>query len=155
VAERLRQEGITTIWQLAYADPIHLCIRSGLAFRFVVRSVSQALGWVYLGKGLEFAQVRSLPGAMNLWALARELDAESMATFDAKAEERRQATVNELAGLMGESPLVLERVCKSAAEDASVQFLAAIWQAIDACEKKELGDVEQAKGEALVPVRPR
>ena len=45
--ERYKDEGITTICGLAYADPIDLTIRTNFDFNYVVDCVSQALMWIY------------------------------------------------------------------------------------------------------------
>lgn len=43
IAERLIDEGVKTILQLAYTDPIYLTIRSGMDFAFILMCCGQAL----------------------------------------------------------------------------------------------------------------
>jgi len=49
IAERFKDEGISTISQLAYSDPVDLTIRTNFDFNFVVDCVSQSLLWIYFG----------------------------------------------------------------------------------------------------------
>ena len=50
IAERFADEGITTIVQLAYSDPVDLTMRcASFSFSFVVGCDSQALAWLYRG----------------------------------------------------------------------------------------------------------
>jgi hypothetical protein len=65
-AERFRDEGIFTISQLAYADPLDLTIRTNFDFNYVVDCVSQALLWIYLGDKSKELQSYSLRGAQEV-----------------------------------------------------------------------------------------
>lgn len=49
VAERLAEENIGTVLQMAYGDPVHLAMRSNLSFVVVTHLMGQALLHVYLG----------------------------------------------------------------------------------------------------------
>lgn len=69
-AERFKDEGISTIGALAYADPIDLTIRTNFDFNYVIDCVSQALVWIYFqddcAKLIEF----SIRGAQEvIWIL--------------------------------------------------------------------------------------
>lgn len=58
IAERLADEGITTIVQLAYFDPIDLTMRcASFSFSFIVDINSQALAHIYVGDKLAAASV--------------------------------------------------------------------------------------------------
>lgn len=46
IVERLRNEDITTVTQMAYCDPVRLVMRSNLSFNFVADCMSQALAWI-------------------------------------------------------------------------------------------------------------
>src|SRR5262249_36776758 len=48
IAERLINEDITTVTQVAYCDPVQLIMRSNLTFNFVTECMNQALAWMYL-----------------------------------------------------------------------------------------------------------
>jgi hypothetical protein len=49
-AEAFADEGISSVSQLAYCDPVDLAMRSGLAFGQVSDCASEALAFIYLGK---------------------------------------------------------------------------------------------------------
>jgi hypothetical protein len=48
IVERLSNEDITTVTQVAYCDPVRLAMRSNLSFNFVIDCMNQALAWMYL-----------------------------------------------------------------------------------------------------------
>jgi hypothetical protein len=47
IIERLSNEDITTVTQIAYCDPIRLIMRSNLTFNFVTDCMNQALAVIY------------------------------------------------------------------------------------------------------------
>jgi hypothetical protein len=65
-AERLACEGITTVLQLAYADPVKLAIRTNLSFSVVVDLISQALLWIYVTEDLPQLARMGLRGAYEI-----------------------------------------------------------------------------------------
>jgi hypothetical protein len=71
VAERLQQQGITTILQLCDADPVQLSMRTGLDFAFMVRLVNEAIGWSYFGNKLRSLASYGWSGAADIAAAAR------------------------------------------------------------------------------------
>jgi len=52
-AERLQDEGITNITQLAYYDPIDLAMKTNLDFLYIVDIEAQAILWIYITKKLD------------------------------------------------------------------------------------------------------
>lgn len=66
VAERIEDADITTITQLAWADPVELTMRTNLQFAFTLDLVSQALAWVYLEDKLKSLGVVGLRGAVEI-----------------------------------------------------------------------------------------
>jgi hypothetical protein len=62
-AEKLSSEGISTVLQLAYADPVKLAIRTNISFSVVVDYMSQALLWIYLTDDLPKVAKIGLRGA--------------------------------------------------------------------------------------------
>jgi hypothetical protein len=72
-AERYVDEGITTIAELAWADPIDLTIRTNRQLNFVVDSVSQALLWVYFEDRVKQLYPLSLRGAQEVCTLMSDL----------------------------------------------------------------------------------
>jgi hypothetical protein len=72
-ADRLRGADISTIAQLAYADPVQLAMRTGLGFDFVLDLVGQALAWIYLGDRLDDLRSAGLRGAVEIHNFLYEL----------------------------------------------------------------------------------
>ena len=72
-AERLASEGITTILQLAYIDPVKIAIRTNLSFSAVIDFASQALLWIYLTDDLPKVAKVGLRGAWEALALYENL----------------------------------------------------------------------------------
>lgn len=75
-AERYLDEGITTIAELAWADPIDLTIKTNRQFNFVVDSISQALLWVYFEDDVKKLYPLSLRGAQEICTFLDELDSD-------------------------------------------------------------------------------
>jgi hypothetical protein len=73
IVERLRQEDITTITELAYCDPVRLTMRSNLTFSFVTDAMSQALAWLYLEDKLTLLRPIGLRGAIEFRHFAEDL----------------------------------------------------------------------------------
>lgn len=121
VAERFRDEGIFTIAQLAYADPLDLTIRTNFDFNYVVDCVSQALLWIYLGEKGEQLQPYSLRGAQEVAYFYTCLTA-------TPPDSNAVASLQEMASVklnMGKEALqcTLEQVAK----DPYTVFLCKIW----------------------------
>lgn len=73
IAERIEDADITTITQLAWADPVGLTMRTNLQFAFVIDIISQALAWVYLEGKLQPMGVVGLHGAVEIRILCKDL----------------------------------------------------------------------------------
>ena len=74
VAERLANEDITTVTQLAYCDPIRLTMRSSLTFNFVTDCMSQALAWEYMEGRMNKLRPLGLRGAVEIRHLYNSID---------------------------------------------------------------------------------
>ena len=125
IAERLVDENIQTILQLAYADPIDLCIRTNLSFNTVVDYVSQALLWIYLEDDTAKVRKFSLRGAQEAKSLWEDLYGADATDEDRK---RAQTTVNAAATELGmSSPDVLLSTLNEVAADPYTVFLWEVW----------------------------
>lgn len=122
-AERYADEGVTTILQLAYADPVDLTIRTNFSFNYVVDCVSQALAWIYFEKQLEEMRKYSLRGAQEILNLITELDGGSRAE-----QTRARHVVNDLAGKFGVEAAAFEHCLREVASDPYTLFLYDVWQ---------------------------
>ncbi|HZX70459.1 MAG TPA: hypothetical protein VFE77_06530 [Rhodanobacter sp.] len=74
VAERLANEDITTITQLAYCDPIRLTMRSNLTFNFVTDCMNQALAWEYMEDRMNKLRPLGLRGAVEIRHLYHSIE---------------------------------------------------------------------------------
>ena len=74
VVERLFNEDISTVPQLAYCDPIHLTMRSNLQFIFVSDCMNQALAWMYFGEAMDTIRPLGMRGAVEILHLVERLD---------------------------------------------------------------------------------
>lgn len=122
-AERYLDEGITTVAELAWADPIDLTIKTNRQFNFVVDSISQALLWVYFEDGVKKLYPLSLRGAQEVCSFLDDLDSDEPKVKSA-AEKNLKAAA-ELMKMDKESFLYTLLTVK---DDPYAQFLFAIWQ---------------------------
>ncbi len=136
-AERFKDEGVTTITGLAYADPIDLTIRTNFDFNYVVDCVSQALMWIYFGKDCAKLFALSLRGAQEVSAVMDWLDPDlssgvsdddaqrlpSVAQRKACAEE----TVAAAAGILNISKDALRMTLYQISRDPYTEFLVNVW----------------------------
>jgi hypothetical protein len=124
IAERLADEGVSTIVQLAYADPIELTMRcSSFAFSFVIDCASQALAWIYLEDQLPKLRPYSLRGAQEITSMVSDL-----AGTDPRAAERARAVLEACASVLGLKPPELEHTLRQISEDPYTEFMSAVWQ---------------------------
>jgi hypothetical protein len=136
VAERLADEGYTTIVQLAYADPIELTMRcSSLSFSFVIDCASQALAWIYLEDKLAALRMMSLRGAQEIANFITELDHSDPATV-----RRTRAVLDAAAEKTGVPPVALERTFREIAEDPYTEFLGSVWLQEEPAEEEPAGN---------------
>jgi len=124
-AERYADEGITTIAELAWADPIDLTIKTNREFNFVVDSISQALLWVYFEDSVRKLYPLSLRGAQEVCSLLQDLDSD-----DPKAKEDKEAAEKILQA--GAKIMKLDRdsflyTLGGVAGDPYAQFLFDVW----------------------------
>jgi hypothetical protein len=144
VADRFREEGLTTITQLASADPVALAIRTGYDLRVVFDCISEALAWYYLQtEGMQVARTFSIPGALEVYGLIEELD--YVPNPDDPLNGRHVADKNlanlvldSLAPKMKQERPVLERVLRCIWDDSRVKFLADLMDALRAPFGQEL-----------------
>lgn len=122
-AERLVEENVSTIPQLAYTDPIDLTMRTGYSFTFVVDCVSQALAWLYLEDRLPNLRVYGMRGAQEIGNLIDELDeANEDDTID------RAAFIKAVAREQKLNASGFEQMLREIHGDPYTQFLQKIWQ---------------------------
>lgn len=127
-AERFKDEGITTISALAYADPIDLTIRTNFDFSYVVDCVSQALSWIYFGEDSGKLFAFSMRGAQEIAAVIRWADQTTVTTEQGRAQhERAQQTILAAAKQLNISPDAFRTSLDQISEDPYVKFLVNVW----------------------------
>ncbi len=126
LAERFRDEGISTVLQLAYCDPIDLTIRTSFSFNYVIDCVSQALAWIYLEKDMEKTRKWSLRGAQEINSLISELD-------DGEEADKVIArdTLKAVAMQLAVDGPVFERLLREIAFDPYTEFIVDLWHIED------------------------
>jgi hypothetical protein len=129
VVDRLANEDIATVNQLAYCDPVRLVMRSNLTFNFVTDCMNQALAWIYLGEHLNTLRPMGLRGAVEIKNLIDEYD--DSGSTDPKAVEVHQLAtraVPKMAAAIKQDPDTFLIVLREIAGDPFTRFLAAMWE---------------------------
>ncbi len=124
VEERFEHEGVSTILQLAYADPIVLTMRTNFAFSYVVDCCSQALAWLYFEDKLPGMRGCGLRGAQEIRTLIGEIDDSENRPDDAK---RAATCLNKAAEALKMHRKTFEWILREIAEDPYTEFLYEIW----------------------------
>jgi len=121
-AERYQDEGITTIAELAWADPVNLAIKTNREFSFVVDSISQALLWLYFESSVKKLYPLSLRGAQEVCTFLDDLDSPTP-----EVRAAAQLTLKTVASLTGIDEQVFRYTLLTVKEDPYSQFLFNIW----------------------------
>lgn len=122
IADRLQEADISTIPQLAYADPVQISMRTNLGFNFVLDLVGQALAWIYLGEKLNALRPLALRGAVEFLNLMRDLNS--------KEEEVRALSERALIAVAAKADIeqnAFRKVCQEIAGDPYTLFVDAVW----------------------------
>lgn len=122
IAECLAAEGITTVLQLAYFDPVKLAIRTNLGFSYIVDCVSQALLYIYTGDRFQDFVKASLRGSYEVCDLNRALTSDTSNQSD-EAKMRFEAIAKQLQY----SPDVLRNLFTQVGGDPYTEFLYEVW----------------------------
>lgn len=122
VAERLANEDITTITQLAYCDPIRLTMRSSLTFNFVTDCMNQALAWEYMEAGMNKIRRFGLRGAVEIHHLYHNLE---------KGTDEQKAVANSIldsaARVLEQDTITLKMAFFEISGDPFTAYLESIW----------------------------
>jgi hypothetical protein len=121
-AERYLDEGITTIAELAWADPIDLTIKTNRQFNFVVDSISQALLWVYFEDSVRKLYPLALRGAQEVCSFLDDLTSE-----DDDIRNAAEQTLKTAAGLLATNQESFLYTLYTVRDDPYTQFLYKIW----------------------------
>jgi hypothetical protein len=121
-AERFLDEGITTIAELAWSNPIDLTIRTNRDLNFVIDSISQALLWVYF-REVEKLYPFSLRGAEEACTLLEEYKSPNV-----KVQQAAAHTLKVAAAAMSLDEQTFSYTLTTVAEDPYAEFLYSIWR---------------------------
>jgi hypothetical protein len=121
-AERFADEGISTIAELAWANPIDLTIRTNRPFNYIVDCISQALLWIYLQDDVQKLYVLSLRGAQEVDFFMRQLE-----SSDSDLQIAAKKTLATAASRLGVGEAELQLTFRQVTEDPYTRFLISIW----------------------------
>jgi hypothetical protein len=124
-AEAFGGEGVTTVMQLAYTDPVLLSMRTNFEFSYTLDCISQALLWIYLEDDLASLRKFSLRGEQEAASLIDDLGSPDTA-------ERANALVlaQQCADVLKMKLESLRQVLIQVAEDPYTMFICALWEEI-------------------------
>jgi len=125
IVERLANEDVTTITQIAYCDPVRLIMRSNLTFNFVTDCMNQALVWLYLREDLNNIRALGLRGAVEVRQLISDYDAQTAA--DQAPRQRAVAAIPLIAAAVRQDVATVQIVLRQIAEDPFTVFLERVW----------------------------
>jgi hypothetical protein len=123
IADRLQDADITTVCQLAYCDPVQICMRTSLSFAFVSDIAAQALAWIYIGNKLIDLSPLGLRGAVEIRNLYEDIEG-----GDEDEKKIADATLKKAASIMALNPEEFRNVATEIAEDPYTVFLAETWE---------------------------
>jgi hypothetical protein len=128
IVERFAIEGISTITQIAYCDPVRLIMRSGMTFNFVTDCMNQALAWMYLQTDLDAIRSLGMRGAVEIRCLCLELDDTAATDPASQADHLRAIEAFPLiAAKINQAPATLQIAFRQIASDPFTSFLAKVW----------------------------
>ena len=120
IRERLANEDITTITQVAFCDPVRLAMRSNLQFTFITDVMNQALAWAYLEEDVDKIRRLGLKGAVEIRHLLRDL-------LNPQTQARAKTTLSAAAMALGQSEESLLTVFYEIRSDSFSRYLYAVW----------------------------
>jgi hypothetical protein len=138
-AERFQNIDITTIVQLAWADPIDVTIRTNFEFSFVIDAISQALMWIYFEDDTRKLYRNAFRGAQEVrWLLNRlESDEEEI-----KAKAKK--TIQDGAAVLQMDAVTFMNTLDAISVDPYTSFLCSIWSPTTTSDAAEDADPSTA-----------
>ena len=122
IVERLANEDVTTVTQVAYCDPVRLVMRAHLSFNFVTDCMNQALAWLYLPTELETIRPLGMRGAVEIKHLIEAYDDAANADH-----ARAIAAFPKIAAAIKQDPDTLQLTFRAIARDPYTIFLDRVW----------------------------
>jgi len=122
IVERLANEDVTTVTQVAYCDPVRLVMRAHLSFNFVTDCMNQALAWLYLPADLDTIRPLGMRGAVEIKHLIEAYDDAASADH-----ARAIAAFPKIAAAIKQDPDTLQVTFREIAGDPYTIFLDRVW----------------------------
>jgi len=128
IVERLLNEDIATVTQVAYCDPVQVVMRSNLNFVFVSDCMNQALAWMYLENDLGVIRKFGMRGAVEIkYLIDCYDDKENPDPKDQAAHVLAISTLPKIAAAINQAPDTLQLTFRQIAEDPYTIFLHRVW----------------------------
>jgi hypothetical protein len=127
IVERLANEDVTTVTQIAYCDPVRLVMRSSLSFDFVCDCMNQALAWMYLQSDLWTIRPLGMRGAAEIQQLVGDFDHAPTTSGEQVVHDRAVAAFPIIALAIKQDPITLQVVFRQIAGDPFTDFLSRVW----------------------------
>ena len=124
---RLREINITTIVDLAYADPIRILIETGIPLRPIIDWTDQCVLALYVGSKLDALAPMGIRGALEA---AQFFEGQCLTRAEpqkVKANAAQDAKVKEIAQVLGTTPASTVRMLEQVAGDPHVIVLSLLW----------------------------
>jgi hypothetical protein len=121
-AERFLDEGVATIAELAWSNPIDLAIRTNRDLNFVIDSISQALLWIYF-RDVEKLYPFSIRGAQEACTLLEDCKSPRR-----KVQKAAAHTLKVAAAAINLDEQAFTYTLMTVAEDPYAEFLYSIWR---------------------------
>lgn len=128
ILERLSNEDVTTITQIAYCDPVRLTMRSNLSFNFIIDCQNQALAWMYLEDKLNTIRPFGIRGAFEIKYLMDDLELTGEQPEDKEARDKAKALLLQIASAINVPAELLRFSFDQIAGDPYTIFLYEIWE---------------------------
>jgi len=125
IIERLSNEDINSVAQLAYCDPIWLTMSSNLTFNAVVDLVSQALAWVYVGDKLSLLRPLGIRGAYEAKTLFECISLKDL--DDPQNKESAMKILPAVAEVLGRKVDEVDFLLREIAFDPYTDFIYEVW----------------------------
>jgi hypothetical protein len=122
-AERFAGEALSTVLQLAYADPVKLTIRTNLGYSYIVDCISQALLRLYFSKDEHGKWIRvGLRGAIEVRYVWLRTGA-----ADPNERARNEELLEKIAHELNYEIAILKNVLEQVGDDPYSEFLYESW----------------------------
>jgi hypothetical protein len=99
VVDRLDEEGITSIVDLAYSDPIKLFLKTNYPWAWVIDVIDQALLINYIGVKIEALRPIGIRGSIEMSVLGEPVQTANLVSLIAISAKRLDFTVEEARSL--------------------------------------------------------